>query len=263
MRYTQKDIRERLGFSRDTLRFYEQRGIIKPEVDPKNGYRYYDDWQVNLLWDAKYYQGMGFSLAEVQEILQRETLGGLRERMAGRTEELERELRIKRLVLRETEHQLDNMRQIEGSLGTYRVVEYEGCLFVPKRRDHSFDTKVTPATEFGNRNAGLMAPYFWFPDISEPHYHWGYAMRASTYEALGEHVGTGHYEQFAGGPALMTYLDAGERGSFSRPLFQGLINEADARGLRYVGAIHGVLVTRVHEGERYHRYLRAYLPLVD
>lgn len=206
---------------------------------------------------------MGFSLAEVQEILQRETLGGLRERMAGRTEERERELRIKRLVLRETEHQLDNMRQIEGSLGTYRVVEYEGCLFVPKRRDHSFDTKVTPATEFGNRNAGLMAPYFWFPDISEPHYHWGYAMRASTYEALGEHVGTGHYEQFAGGPALMTYLDAGERGSFSRPLFQGLINEADARGLRYVGAIHGVLVARVHEGERYHRYLRAYLPLVD
>lgn len=83
MRYTQKDIRERLGFSRDTLRFYEQRGIIKPEVDSKNGYRYYDDWQVNLLWDAKYYQGMGFSLAEVQEILQRETLGGLRERMAG------------------------------------------------------------------------------------------------------------------------------------------------------------------------------------
>lgn len=63
MRYTQKDIRQKLGFTRDALRLYEKRGIIQPEIDPGNGYRYYDDWQMNLLWDCKYYQAMGFSLA--------------------------------------------------------------------------------------------------------------------------------------------------------------------------------------------------------
>lgn len=49
MRCTQKDIRERLGFTRDQLRLYERRGIIQPEIDPANDYRYYDDWQVDLL----------------------------------------------------------------------------------------------------------------------------------------------------------------------------------------------------------------------
>ena len=75
MRYTQKDIRQKLGFTRDALRLYEKRGIIQPEIDPGNGYRYYDDWQMNLLWDCKYYQAMGFSLAEVQELLTARTPG--------------------------------------------------------------------------------------------------------------------------------------------------------------------------------------------
>lgn len=79
MRYTQKDIRQKLGFTRDALRLYEKRGIIQPEIDPGNGYRYYDDWQMNLLWDCKYYQAMGFSLAEVQELLTARTPGGYRE----------------------------------------------------------------------------------------------------------------------------------------------------------------------------------------
>lgn len=263
MRYTQKDIRERLGFTRDTLRFYEQRGIISPEVDPANGYRYYDDWQVNLLWDAKYYQGMGFSLAEVQEILERDTLDGLRSRVAGRVEDLEQEIRLKRLLLAETEHQLGFMRQIESMRDTCEVVRHEGCLFIPKRRDHAFEGKATPAIDFSNRYTSLMAPYFWFPDVSEDHYFWGYAMRSSTLAALGDDPGEGCVKRFEATDALMTCFDAGERGSFALPLFNRLIKEAEARGLEHTGQIHGVLLARVHEGSAYHRYIRAYLPLAD
>ena len=49
MRYTQKDVCRAFDIKRDTLRHYERLGIIEPEVDPSNGYRYYDDWQINLL----------------------------------------------------------------------------------------------------------------------------------------------------------------------------------------------------------------------
>lgn len=262
MRYTQKDIRERLGFTRDTLRFYEQRGIIEPEVDPANGYRYYDDWQVNLLWDAKYYQGMGFSLAEVQQILQRESLAGLRGRMEQRVDDLAREVRLKQLVLAETEHQLGNMREVDELLGAYRLASYEGRLFVPKRHDHEFEAARTPAAEFSDRYASLMSPYFWFPNLASDHYFWGYAMRESTYEALEEEVGAGQVERLEASTALVTCVDAGERWGFGLSLFDGLVAEAKARGLEHVGAVHGVLVARVHEDGRYHRYLRAYLPLV-
>ena len=99
MRYTQKDMRERLGISRDTLRLYERRGIIQPEVDPSNGYRYYDSWQVNLIWDCKLYQGMGFSLAEIGEILHEDDLDALRGRVRDRRDALARELRRLELEL--------------------------------------------------------------------------------------------------------------------------------------------------------------------
>ena len=263
VRYMQKDIRERLGFTRDTLRLYEQRGIISPEIDPANGYRYYDDWQVNLLWDAKFYQGMGFSLAEVQDILQRDSLAGLRGRMAGRVDDLAREVRLKQLVLAETEHRLTYIREVDELLGSYRLVQHEGCYFVPKRRDHDFEGALTPAIDFSNRFASLMAPYFWFPSLGEDHYFWGYAMRSSTYDALGVELGEGRVERLEATKALVTCVDAGERWGFGLSLFEGLAAEARARGLRHADTVHGVLVARVHENGSYHRYLRAYLPVVD
>ena len=221
MRYTQKDIRERLGFTRDTLRLYEQRGIISPEIDPANGYRYYDDWQVNLLWDAKFYQGMGFSLSEVQEILQHDSLLDLCGRMAARVDDLAEEVRLKRLVLGETEHRLTCIREVDELMGSYRLVQHEGCYFVPKRRDHDFEGALTPAIDFSNRYASLMAPYFWFPSLGEDHYFWGYAMRSSAYDTLGVELGEGRVERFEATSALVTCVDAGERWGFGLSLFGG------------------------------------------
>ena len=34
------DVSQKLGISRDTLRFYEKKGVIHPEKQ-ENGYRYY------------------------------------------------------------------------------------------------------------------------------------------------------------------------------------------------------------------------------
>lgn len=92
MRYTQKDICKAFDVTRDTLRHYERLGILVPEVDPTNCYRYYDDWQISLLWECKRYQAMGFSLSEISQILHADLL----ERFGGRiercVEELEHEL---------------------------------------------------------------------------------------------------------------------------------------------------------------------------
>ena len=117
MRYTQKDIRQKLGFTRDALRLYEKRGIIQPEIDPGNGYRYYDDWQMNLLWDCKYYQAMGFSLAEVQELLTARTPGDIESQLARREEEMRHDLRRRELALSEHSRFMEELRSSESDLG--------------------------------------------------------------------------------------------------------------------------------------------------
>jgi DNA-binding transcriptional MerR regulator len=91
MRYTQKDVCRAFDIKRDTLRHYERLGIIEPEV-AENGYRYYDDWQINLLWEAKRYQAMGFSLAQIRDILHRDSLADVQKRVSERERQLKHDL---------------------------------------------------------------------------------------------------------------------------------------------------------------------------
>lgn len=262
MRYTQKDMRERLGISRDTLRLYERRGIIQPEVDPSNGYRYYDSWQVNLIWDCKLYQGMGFSLAEIGEILHEDDLDSLRGRVRDRRDALARELRRLELELEECELYLDELGTVPGGLGDFELLQVEERLFAPAREVHDFPEGTTRAAiRFMNQETSLTRPLFWFPDISEGRYFWGFSMRASVSAALGEDVDEHGVVRLPACRALSTRCDAHERGGFDRELFDDLVEEAGRRGLRPRGDLYGTLVGRAHGSDGYHRYVHAFLPV--
>lgn len=54
----------RSGLSRDTLRFYEKRGIIRPHRRP-NGYRDYPEQALFIIDYVKTARRLGFSLAEI------------------------------------------------------------------------------------------------------------------------------------------------------------------------------------------------------
>ena len=262
MRCTQKEIREKLGISRDTLRFYEQKGIIEPEVDSQNGYRYYDDWQVNLLWDCKQYQSMGFTLAEVLEILNHDTLGELSERVERRGREVEAEIRRKELELTNLRTRAAEMRRAEGSLGRFEFVDFPGRVYVPVREDHGFRDAIDPeAVAYANANFSVSAPLLWFPDLAENHFYWGYACTPAAHKAIGSPEAAG-IVRIEGATALSTWVDAGERWNVGLSLFEELVAEAESRGFAPRGEICADLVARAHGADGYHRYLHAYLPLV-
>jgi DNA-binding transcriptional MerR regulator len=60
------ELARRSGYSRDTLRFYEKRGLIRPIRRP-NGYRHYPDEIVGLLDYVRTAQSLGFTLAEIED----------------------------------------------------------------------------------------------------------------------------------------------------------------------------------------------------
>jgi MerR family transcriptional regulator, copper efflux regulator len=55
---------QRTGLSRDTIRFYERRGLLRPNVE-SNGYRTFDERAVERAISIQVAQGLGFSLAEI------------------------------------------------------------------------------------------------------------------------------------------------------------------------------------------------------
>lgn len=272
MRCTQKEIREKLGITRDTLRFYEQKGIIQPEIDPTNGYRYYDDWQVNLLWDCKLYQSMGFSLTEIQQILATDDLSTIQQRIKRRADEIERELERKKIELKLMRRHKEDMERAPRELGRIGLTHFDGCAYVPAREDHGFRQDVDPdAVAFVNANMAIMQPLFWFPRYDLDHYYWGYAMGLAMFESLAgsRKTGDGQMEDncpdgftiIKAAPALETWVDAGDRWSFGLNLFDSLVAEANSRGLEPRGEICGDLVARAHSEHGYHRYLHVFLPV--
>lgn len=62
---------ENTGMTRDAIRFYERIGLIRPERGPEghHGYRRYDASAVRRLALIKQAKALGFSLAEIQELL--------------------------------------------------------------------------------------------------------------------------------------------------------------------------------------------------
>ncbi|MBQ6524884.1 MAG: MerR family transcriptional regulator [Atopobiaceae bacterium] len=262
MNYTQKDVCRACDIGRDTLRHYERLGIIEPEV-AANGYRYYDDWQINLLWDCKRYQAMGFSLAQIRDMLHHDSLADVQNLIDKRMEEMERELAYRRMAV-------DSMRlyrtMLKGAAerqGTYVLRSLPETRFVPRREVHDLlmDERLEDSGRFVNENQAVcLPPCAYFPQANDERYYWGFAMFANYYRTLdGPEEG---YVTLPSGPALTTCIDAGERWSFGRALFTGLLEEAERRGTRPRGMFFGLLLTRTYdEAGGYHRYVEAALPL--
>ncbi len=69
--YTVKQVSKMAGVSPRTLYYYDQIGLIRPSAREENGYRRYTENSLLRLQQVLYYRELGFSLKEIQSILDR------------------------------------------------------------------------------------------------------------------------------------------------------------------------------------------------
>jgi len=68
MLYSPKQVAKMAQINVETLRYYEQNGVLPSPVRDKNGYRLYDDDTIEKLETVKYAKTCGLSLKETKEI---------------------------------------------------------------------------------------------------------------------------------------------------------------------------------------------------
>src|SRR5690606_40360990 len=69
MNYTVKQLSKLAGVTVRTLHYYDQIGLLKPEVITENGYRQYGDQQLVRLQQILFFKELEFSLADIVKIL--------------------------------------------------------------------------------------------------------------------------------------------------------------------------------------------------
>lgn len=73
-RFTAGEMAKLSGLSKQTILFYDKKGILKPDyVDPDNGYRYYSADQLDFLDNISMLKEIGLSLDEIRTFMEQRT----------------------------------------------------------------------------------------------------------------------------------------------------------------------------------------------
>jgi len=102
------DLASRTGVTVETLRYYEQRGLLHPSARRSTGYREYGPQASRLVQFIKRAQSLGFTLGEVKELVRlREAMWDgdatkqLRDAALAKVNDIDRRLRELQLLRRE------------------------------------------------------------------------------------------------------------------------------------------------------------------
>ncbi len=73
--HTVKQVSEKIGTTTETIRYYTRLGIIMPERDPINGYRYYSDRDIYLVRFVRKAKTYGLTIQEIRKIIEKSHRG--------------------------------------------------------------------------------------------------------------------------------------------------------------------------------------------
>ena len=91
MKYTINEMANIVGVGIETLRHYEERGILAPERDEKNNYRLYSISDIRKFNTSRTFRTYGFSIQETSNLLEWKSLDFIQDKINNKTEDLKRE----------------------------------------------------------------------------------------------------------------------------------------------------------------------------
>ncbi len=134
-KYSVGEIASILGISPQTLRKYEQKGIIHPWRE-SNNYRLFETPDITSLFRIRLWRNMGFSLREIQELVNHNRKSCIQELYCKRIKSLNDEIVRLQMMKQSAEiHQQFYKEQSEqiGQIKIERIEEYR-CLFYRENR---------------------------------------------------------------------------------------------------------------------------------
>lgn len=127
-----------LGLTIDTVRQYERSGIVHPHKDQQNGYRYFSPHDVRRVGSCKLYRQMGFSLAEISNILDCSDVQLLPGCFTAKQQQLENEIKRIQVQQEAVQQHLDLIQQVPLLLHQYQRCHLPGLIRLPHSDEDYF-----------------------------------------------------------------------------------------------------------------------------
>lgn len=138
MRYTIKTISELIGIAPQTIRYYEDKGMLAPQKDARNGYRYYTVWDYAVLLMARRYLRYGCSVDSSSELLNPSPLENTLEMTRTQEKRIEKEIAEKVRVLENLRRWRSRLEQIQKDEPICHIGMRPGIFRLENMEDVSF-----------------------------------------------------------------------------------------------------------------------------
>lgn len=270
MKYKIGDVARILGISTDLLRYYEKKGVVKPEKNEHNDYRYYDSWDINFLMDCLWFKNYGFSIEQIAGIVKIPGVDDLDTLFAEKEDELRRNMRRSELLLLRSEQYREDLKKTHTLLDRCEIADCPAFVCFVNREGHEYalggETQRLArhwleAMPFNRRyfeiNADALLPG------GEDNYRWGFSLGLDFVEKLGFSVASPMITVPVQRCIHTVFKSAGGRDGFSPALLRYALDYAAENGLSLTGTAHGVLLASVMEPHGLTGYFEAWLPLAD
>ena len=81
------------GVTRETLRYYDKVGLLRPAVRGENGYRYYSNGQLAVLFVIRLLQSFGMTLRDIKKMKDNRTPSSVIKTFEQQIEKMELEIK--------------------------------------------------------------------------------------------------------------------------------------------------------------------------
>lgn len=123
--YTIGQVAKFLGVSRDTLKYYEEKELVKPAQDIENGYRKYNRFDIYDIATVNFYREMDIEIKKIQEIRKSKSVEGIKSLIEEKEQEVLGEIEYKKLLLKKLQIVKEDCEKINQFLGGYTIREME------------------------------------------------------------------------------------------------------------------------------------------
>lgn len=121
--YSVGQVSKLLGVSRDTLKFYEDKGLVNPKKNAENGYREYNQFDIYDITTINFYREMDIEIKKIQEIRKNKSIDDLESLLEEKEQDILDEIEYKKLLLKKVRLIKEDCEKIKQYLGKFTIKE--------------------------------------------------------------------------------------------------------------------------------------------
>ena len=268
MSYSISEVAKLLNISVETVRFYEEKGIIAPKRKTNSKYRRYESWDIFRLYECLQYRALHFTLEEADRTMNSASIQEFSDMIEEKEQALRKKVHFDTMLLSRMTEMRERSQLAAANIGHFWVTKAPRThyIFSTVGSGDAYEA-ITPSKELG----GTWLSYAAFMDFcvqirlqdvleKNDREYWCGAMddRYIRYFSvpLTKKVRTKE-------PALCltTNVDMGDHGNLSIEWVCSLLEKAEEENLEVCGDVWGKLLHRYHENGKYHRIMELSVPI--